>query len=137
MDTAGRVVGRHRGIHRVTVGQRRGLDVPGQARRYVLRVVPEQRRVVVGSADELAVAALDVAELQDLGLPGATFDADVQVRHNGPAARARVSVTGPSSAHVAFERPVRAVAPGQAAVFYRGPRVLGGGWIRTTAAPAG
>ncbi len=134
VDAAGHVLGRHGGIHRVTVGQRRGLEIPGTERRYVLRVVPEQRRVVVGAPEELLVAAVEVEELQDLGLPGASFRAEVQVRHNARASAAFVEVTGPSSARVTFDDPVRAVAPGQAAVFYVGPRVVGGGWIRATGA---
>jgi tRNA-uridine 2-sulfurtransferase len=130
-DAGGRVLGEHRGIHRVTVGQRRGLEVAGERRRYVLRVLPDSRAVVVGDADELAVDAIEVddfrrlAELHD----GEVFDAAVQIRHRSEPTPAQVVVDG-DRASVRFAAPVRAVAPGQAAVVYRGERVLGGGWIR-------
>ncbi|RMG96977.1 MAG: tRNA 2-thiouridine(34) synthase MnmA [Deltaproteobacteria bacterium] len=128
VDVAGRRVGTHRGIHRVTVGQRRGLDVAGTRRRYVLSVVPDQRAVVVGDAEDLAVVEVEVAELCDLGLPPSPFRADVQIRHRSKAAPATVHLAG-EHARVVFDTPAQAVAPGQAAVFYVGARVVGGGWI--------
>jgi tRNA-specific 2-thiouridylase len=131
VDEGGAVVGEHEGIHRVTVGQRRGLRVPGTERRYVLRVVPDTRTVVVGPRGSLGVGTLEVGELQDLGVPGREFRADVQVRHRAAAFPARVTVDGDGSrATVIFDDPVEAVAPGQAAVAYVGDRVVAGGWIQ-------
>ncbi len=130
LDGAGAHLGDHRGIHRVTVGQRRGLQVAGTRPRYVLRVLPEARAVVVGDADELARETIDVLDFRALAdLPeGEPFAAQVQIRHRSAAAPATVTITE-GRARVEFHEPVRAVAPGQAAVFYDGDRVLGGGWI--------
>ena len=133
VDGSGAVVGEHDGIHRVTIGQRRGFRTRGTDRRYVLRVIPESRTVVVGDADA-PVSTLEVGELQRLGLPDgdAEHRVHVQWRHRGTAEPATVRVEG-SRATVIFDAPVTAVAPGQAAVFYRGDEVLGGGWIAETA----
>jgi tRNA-specific 2-thiouridylase len=130
-DHSGAVLGEHRGIHRVTVGQRRGLGVAANAPRYVLRVLPEERAVVVGDASELEVRRLKVADfraLADLDR-GRPIEAEVQVRHRGRPSRATVELDERGWAEVRFAEPVRAVAPGQAAVVYVGDRVLGGGWI--------
>jgi tRNA-specific 2-thiouridylase len=130
-DESGRVLGEHRGIHRVTIGQRRGLGVAADQPRYVLRVLPQTRAVIVGDADQLGVEAMEIedfrrlAELRD----GEELDVAVQIRHRSEASPAKVVVVG-DRARVRFAGPVRAVAPGQAAVVYQGDRVLGGGWIR-------
>jgi tRNA-uridine 2-sulfurtransferase len=129
VDTSGRVVGEHDGIHRVTVGQRRGLRTRGHDKRYVLRVVPEDRTVVVGEADDARFRTLEVGELQSLDLPEAgPFRAEVQIRHRSAPRPATVEIRG-GIALVTFDEPVAAVSSGQAAVFYDGDRVLGGGWI--------
>jgi tRNA-specific 2-thiouridylase len=130
VDASGTVVGDHDGIHRVTIGQRRGFRTRGTERRYVLNVIPQTRTVVVGDAPEAAVRGLEVGELQRLGLPDgdAEHRVHVQWRHRSPAEPATVRVCG-DRAVVTFDVPVNAAAPGQAAVFYRGDEVLGGGWI--------
>jgi tRNA-specific 2-thiouridylase len=132
LDRDGQLLGEHRGIHRVTIGQRRGLGVSSDRPRYVLRVVPETRAVVVGDADELEVAGVLVEDFRPLAdLPegaGEGMFAHVQIRHRGEPHSAIVEFEG-SQARVRFDVPVRAVAPGQAAVVYDGDRVLGGGWI--------
>lgn len=130
LDSAGTVLGEHRGIHRVTVGQRRGLGISGERPRYVLRVLPESRTVIVGDADELDVRSViveDFRRLAEIDESEGVF-ANVQVRHRGQAHSAIVELDG-SRARVRFDAPVRGVAPGQAAVVYAGERVLGGGWI--------
>ncbi|HEY0135623.1 MAG TPA: tRNA 2-thiouridine(34) synthase MnmA [Nannocystis sp.] len=130
VDEGGTVVGEHAGVHRVTVGQRRGLHVAGSAPRYVLRVLPETRTVVVGDAEALKVASLELEDLRRLTPIGehASVRAQVQLRHRGRPAPATVEVAG-TRAVVRFDEPVGAAAPGQAAVLYDGARVLGGGWI--------
>jgi tRNA-specific 2-thiouridylase len=123
-------------MHRVTVGQRRGLGITSDRPRYVLRVIPETRAVVVGDADELDVGGViveDFRPLADLAQDGQAragegMFADVQIRHRGEAHSAIVVFEG-ARVRVRFDVPVRAVAPGQAAVIYDGDRVLGGGWI--------
>jgi tRNA-specific 2-thiouridylase len=130
LDSRGQLLGEHRGIHRVTIGQRRGLGVSSDRPRYVLRVVPETRTVVVGGDDELEVTAVIVEDFRPLAdvSAGEGLFAHVQVRHRSPPHSAIVEIDG-SRAKVRFDVPVRAVAPGQAAVVYDGERVLGGGWI--------
>jgi tRNA-specific 2-thiouridylase len=129
-DGSGRVLGHHRGIHRVTVGQRRGLGIASEKPLYVLRVLPEERAVVVGDVPGLErgeVWLRDFCRMAALPENG-ELRAEVQIRHRSPPSPARIRIDG-ESAHVAFEAPVRAVSPGQAAVLYDGDRVLGGGWM--------
>jgi tRNA-uridine 2-sulfurtransferase len=128
VDIDGRELGRHDGIHRVTVGQRRGLRIPGAERRYVLRVIPEHNTVVVGEAEQAARRELEVDELQLLAELPAELHAHVQLRHRSPPVPARVHVID-DRAHVELDAPFVGVAPGQAAVIYDGDRVLAGGWI--------
>jgi tRNA-uridine 2-sulfurtransferase len=135
LDVAGRVVGEHQGIHRVTVGQRRGFRTEGTERRYVLRIVPEQRAIVVGDPGEAQSEVVEVGEVRRMAWREETTcdEAWVQLRHRSPPARARVRLEG-ARARVELHEPVAAVAPGQAAVFYDGDgRVLGGGWITASA----
>jgi tRNA-specific 2-thiouridylase len=130
VDGAGRVLGRHPGIHHFTVGQRRGLGLGGPERLYVRALDADRNRVVVGREGELAARG---ARLEGVSWtcapPRGPVQAEVRVRYRHPGAAARVEAPGDGSASVWFDEPVSAVAPGQAAVFYRGDRVLGGGWI--------
>lgn len=130
VDQDGARLGEHDGIHQVTVGQRRGLRIAGTSARYVLRVLPERREVVVGDAEDLEARAIEVADLRrlvDLPLRG-EIRAEVQIRHRSKPVPCTVTIDG-GLAQIRFDVPVRAVAPGQAAVLYDGDRVLGGGWI--------
>ncbi|MEM7154826.1 MAG: tRNA 2-thiouridine(34) synthase MnmA [Myxococcota bacterium] len=133
VDGRGQEIGEHQGIHRVTVGQRRGMQIRGTDKRYVLRVIPESRTVVVGSAEQATARRLYVEELQDLALPpvGGSMRAAVQWRHRSAPAPATVSIEA-DRAVVEFDEPVGAAACGQAAVIYDGDRVCGGGWIAAT-----
>jgi tRNA-uridine 2-sulfurtransferase len=129
VDRAGRVLGRHRGLIHFTVGQRRGLELGGQAEPlYVLRLEPDSGRVVVGPRRALAVGEARLSGINWLG----------EAQRDGLAVKVR-SLAKPVPARldgdtVRFERPEYGVAPGQAAVIYDGGRVLGGGWIEETAA---
>jgi tRNA-specific 2-thiouridylase len=123
----GAVVGTHQGVHAFTVGQRRG--VPGGGGRTVLRLDAARGRVVVGAEERVFSLRTHVEDVRWLHRPdGDELRASVQVRHRHVPAPARVRLRD-SAADVVFDRPVRAIAPGQAAVFYQGDRVLGGGWI--------
>jgi tRNA-specific 2-thiouridylase len=134
VDSGGRVVGRHGGYHRYTVGQRRGLGVAGRQRLYVLAVRPVENRVVVGERDEAFRTRLTLRDVNWLAPRGdGAIDAEVQVRSRNQPARATVRLGGNGGAEVEFEQPVLSPAPGQAAVCYDGDRVLGGGWIVSTA----
>jgi tRNA-specific 2-thiouridylase len=127
VDGEGRVLGRHPGLIHFTVGQRRGLEIGGQPEPlYVVRLEPEQRRVVVGPKAALAVRA---ARLGGLNWLGEDQREGLTAKVRSMAKPAPVSFSGDS---LRFERPEYGVAPGQAAVIYAGERVLGGGWIEAT-----
>ncbi len=130
VDTAGRALGEHRGLHAYTIGQRHGLGISGHAAPlYVVRLDPERNQVVVGPPEELLArrARIQVASLaKDLA---GSFGAQVQIRHRSRPAAARIERQEGSRALLCFDEPQRAVTPGQAAVFYDGEVVLGGGWI--------
>lgn len=130
VTTEGDVVGAHQGIEDFTVGQRRGLGVALGQRRYVVRIEPESRRVVIGQREDLArteVAARQSNWLVDT--PVGEFECQVQIRYQARPARARVSVLPEDRLAVTLLEPQLGVAPGQALVCYDGDRVLGGGWI--------
>jgi tRNA-specific 2-thiouridylase len=133
VDQEGRVLGSHRGIHRFTVGQRKGLGLsssPTGAPMYVLAVRPAERAVIVGPK-----AALERTRLTASGVnwivetPAGSRHVAAQIRHRHPAAPATVRGTGEGRAEVLFDAPQIAITPGQAVVFYDGEVVVGGGWI--------
>ncbi|MBI3453555.1 MAG: tRNA 2-thiouridine(34) synthase MnmA [Rhodospirillales bacterium] len=137
VDLAGNVLGRHDGIIRYTVGQRRGLGIgagtSGGAPLYVVRVDPTTRRVVVGPKTALArttIAVGGVNWLGERGLPRLPIAVEVKLRSTNPPAPATLCISEQGAAEIVLERPEFGVAPGQACVFYRGSRVLGGGWIQ-------
>ncbi len=126
VDLGGRVLGRHRGAVHFTVGQRRGIEIGGSPEPlYVVRIEPEAKRIVVGPRAALAVQRMRVEDVSWLGEDQARVS--VKVRSLAPAVAAVIE-----SEWVRFETPEYGVAPGQAAVFYDGSRVLGGGWIAET-----
>lgn len=129
VDRSGRVLARHDGFHRFTVGQRKGMGRLGDEPYYVLRIEPETARVVVGRADEVWFAALRcVAFHWIVERPEAPVRGWVRVRHQHGGATATATPDG-DGVVIEFDEPVRAVTPGQAAVFYRDDEVLGGGFI--------
>jgi tRNA-uridine 2-sulfurtransferase len=128
----GRVLGRHEGVLNFTVGQRRGLAVATGERLYVTALEPGRRRAIVGPRQASLCPAAELIEVNWLGdapLPAAGANVEVKHRAREPRVAARVLATGDGGARVEFEEPQAGVAPGQACVFYRGTRVLGGGWI--------
>jgi tRNA-specific 2-thiouridylase len=131
VDEAGETLGRHRGIHRYTVGQRRGLFLSGPRPLYVKALDAERNRVVVGpeSALDAETARVESVNWISGSAPPGRFEARVQIRYRHEGAPAALEVSSDGSVSVHFHEPVRALAPGQAAVFYDGERVLGGGWI--------
>ena len=131
VDTQGRVVGQHEGVHRYTTGQRRGIGVPRQLPLYVVRVEPETNRVVVGEAEELSSDEFTAAGVNWISFeePTAPVRADVRVRYRHTESPATITPLPGGRVRVRFDEPQRAVTPGQATVFYRGDEVVGGGWI--------
>jgi tRNA-specific 2-thiouridylase len=131
VDTEGRVVGQHEGVHRYTTGQRRGIGVPRQLPLYVVRVEPETNRVVVGDAEDLLSAEFTAAGVNWVAFdePQEPVRADVRVRYRHQESPASITPLDGGRVRVRFDEPQRAVTPGQATVFYRGDEVVGGGWI--------
>jgi len=130
VDSQGRVLGRHEGYERFTVGQRKGLKLALGQRHYVIRIEPQTRRVVVGTWEELARDELEAAQANWLVPPEQRPEhCQVQIRYHSPAQAAWLQVLSEDRFRVRFDRPCYGVAPGQAAVCYAGERVLGGGWI--------
>jgi tRNA-uridine 2-sulfurtransferase len=130
VDGCGKVLGQHRGIHHVTVGQRKGLGVSGSQALYVMDIEAESRRVVVGRKEDLACRGLVARDVNWIeSFPEREIAAEVQVRYRSEAIPCRVRLDEDRGCEVRFTRGAPAVTPGQAAVFYRGDLVLGGGWI--------
>ncbi len=130
VSTDGRVLGAHEGIEQFTVGQRKGLRVACGQRRYVVRIEPEARRVVIGRREELARTSLIARDANWLvEPPREAVRCRVKIRYRSPAVPAMVEPRADGSFFARFEQPVFGVAPGQAAVCYEGDRLLGGGWI--------
>ena len=130
VDSRGRQVGTHAGIHGFTLGQRRNLGVALGERAFVVAIDPETDTVRLGCRREIEASGAEleqVALADDVGLP---LSCDVAVRYRGRLHASRLSEAGPSGVRVQFEQAVTAVVPGQFAVFYAGDRVLGGGRIR-------
>jgi tRNA-specific 2-thiouridylase len=130
VDETGREVGRHEGIAGFTIGQRKGVRVAFGEPRYVVRLEAATATVHMGRSEALLAGGLVVEDVNWLlaAAPGGEFEAQVQIRYRHAAAAATVRATA-EGVEVRFREPQRAVTPGQAAVFYAGERVLGGGWI--------
>ena len=130
IDGDGRVLGRHKGVPHYTVGQRRGLGIAAGVPIYVTRLDVEKNTVTVGEGDALMHSALvaDRAGFQ-VDPPDGPFRAEVKIRYLHKAAPATVEPLDGERVRVVFDKPQRAIAPGQAVVFYDGDVVLGGAWI--------
>jgi tRNA-specific 2-thiouridylase len=128
----GDVIGHHKGVHNFTIGQRKGLGFAAGKPLYVLSIHPESGRVVVGEDEALRTSSLEVDDVNwvSIGRPEVPMTAHVKIRHKHEPASAQIEALGDSRARITFDTPQRAVTSGQAAVFYEGKRVLGGGWIR-------
>lgn len=128
--TAGEVIGEHRGFARYTIGQRRGLPGGFAHPMYVVGIEPEERAVVVGTADELFGHRLELEEVNWLAEPLQAGDTcEVQVRYRARPAAARVREEAGERLALDLAEPVRAIAPGQSGALYDGERLLGGGVI--------
>ncbi len=135
VDTAGRTVGRHGGTHHFTVGQRRGLRLAAPEPLYVIATEPATQRVIVGGGGDLKQRSLVAYQTNWVSIEplDAPRRAHVKIRNKHVAAAATLTPTGDlSKVEVCFDEPQRAITPGQAAVFYDGDLVLGGGWIGDT-----
>ena len=137
VDNGGRVLGTHAGVHRFTIGQRKGLGLSSIEPLYVLEIKPDAAQVVVGSRDDLGRTHLTASEVNWISgePPSGWLRVSAQIRHRHAAAPARVRaadtirLTPDASIELEFDWPQTAITPGQAVVFYNGDEVLGGGWI--------
>ncbi len=132
VDTSGKVLGQHAGTHHFTVGQRRGLGVAAAEPLYVIATDPETQRVRVGRGTDLMKSSLMARDVNWLSIaaPSQPRTAQVKIRNKHAAAQAMLVPTAdPTRIEVRFDDAQRAITPGQAAVFYDGDLVLGGGWI--------
>lgn len=131
VDQDGHVLGTHTGIHRFTIGQRRGLGLGGFSEpRYVTRIDAQSGRITVGRKGQLMTRGLVAKEVNWVaGEQEQELEVTVKIRYRHPPIPAHVVPQANSTATVWFQNSYPAVTPGQAAVFYDGEYVLGGGWI--------
>lgn len=131
VTTTGEVIGEHSGIHNFTVGQRKGLGVATGSPLYVIQINGAEKQVVVGGDENLYSRTLrarrvNLISVDELRQP---MRVAVKIRHRHEPAAAMIEKTGEDEILVTFDDPQRAITPGQAAVFYDGDVVVGGGWI--------
>ncbi len=131
VTTNGEVIGEHSGIHNFTVGQRKGLGVAMGSPLYVIQISGANKQVIVGGEENLYSRTLrarrvNLIAVDDLREP---MRASVKIRHRHEPAPAMIEKSGADEILVTFDEPQRAITPGQAAVFYDGEIVVGGGWI--------
>jgi tRNA-specific 2-thiouridylase len=131
VDGGGRVLATHGGVHKFTIGQRKGLGLSSTEPLYVLEIKPESAQVVVGSRDALGRVELTASDVNWVSgtAPPDWLRVAAQIRHRHQAAPAKVRRTDEGRVELEFDTPQTAITPGQAVVFYDGEEVLGGGWI--------
>jgi len=131
VNTRGATVGAHNGIHRYTVGQRRGIGISNPLPLYVVGIDSAQNKVIVGEGEELLSREFTAAGVNWIAFdaPVEAVRAEVRVRYRHTAVSAIIEPLNENRVRVTFDDPQRAITPGQATVFYRGDEVLGGGWI--------
>jgi tRNA-specific 2-thiouridylase len=129
----GRVLGEHKGIIYYTIGQRRGIGIGGGDPLYVIKLDPIKKQVIVGPKEALEISKVEIKELNWLGtsaIPEDGIDIKVKVRSTRPAEEAKLyQGQNDDEAYFLLKQPEYGVSSGQAAVFYDGGRLLGGGWI--------
>jgi len=131
VNTAGETLGSHSGIHRYTIGQRRGLGIAHEKPLYVVQIERAKNQIIVGEADDL-----ESVEFEAKGVNWVAFDepsepvrAEVKVRYRHDPSPATIHALPDARVRIVFDEPQRAITPGQATIFYNGDEVVGGGWI--------
>jgi len=131
VNTKGEKIGEHTGIHRYTIGQRRGLGIAHEKPLYVVQIERARNQIIAGEKEEL-----DCLEFTAKGVNWVAFDApeepvraEVKVRYRHDPANATIYALPENRARIVFDEPQRAITPGQATIFYHGEEVVGGGWI--------
>jgi tRNA-specific 2-thiouridylase len=132
VTTEGDILGQHSGLHRYTVGQRKGLGIAEGRPMYVVALDRAKNRLVVGDDCELRSATCEVRDVNWIPyeIPDRAVRAKVRIRNRHEPADAEILPLDAATARISFSEPQRAITPGQAAVFYSDEQVLGGGWIR-------
>ena len=128
VDDNGKILGRHKGIHRYTIGQRRGLNISAGKRIFVSAIRPDTNEVVLSDGDELFTTSISARDVNWLVPQASSFKADVRVRHSKVSTLAEIK-PNESGAEISFVEPVRAPTKGQTAVFYIGDEHNGSGFI--------
>ncbi|MSM38791.1 MAG: tRNA 2-thiouridine(34) synthase MnmA [Geobacter sp.] len=133
VDGSGKILGHHDGYYRFTVGQRKGLGIPQAQPLYVTAIDPVSATVTVGTEDKLFISALSATSVNWIvSPPEKSFAATCMTRYRFSPVDCRIRIVAPDRAIVSLPAPVKAVAPGQAVVFYHDATMLGGGWIERT-----
>lgn len=132
VTTSGEVIGRHRGVHNYTVGQRKGLGIAAGRPLYVVELDRAANRVIVGDDSDLRTAVCEIRDANWISFAAleAPVRAAIKIRHRHDPAPATIEPLDETTARIVFDEPQRAITPGQAAVCYLGDEVLGGGWIK-------
>ena len=130
-DVQGRSLGHTKGLHRFTIGQRRGLGIAASSRLYVLDISAETESVTVGPPEELESATLLAERCNWLAIeaPASPLRVSARIRHRHAEAEAIITPVYEGGYQVDFRQPQRGIAPGQGVAFYDGDVLLGGGWI--------
>lgn len=131
VNTAGEKVGEHTGIHRYTIGQRRGLGISHEKPLYVVQIERARNQIVVGEENELDNIEFTAKGVNWVALdtPMESVRASVKIRYRHDPAPATIYALPDAHARIVFDEPQRAITPGQATIFYDGEEVVGGGWI--------
>lgn len=131
LNTRGQVIGRHGGIHRYTIGQRRGLGITNSEPLYVVALDAVQNLVVAGTKEELKATSFVATGVNWIAFkdPPATVRASVRVRYRHDPSPATIELINETEVRIVFDNPQCAITPGQATLFYNDDEVLGGGWI--------
>lgn len=128
----GRVLGDHKGIHSATVGQRKGLGIAFGEPLYVTEVNSSTKEITVGKREDTQRTEFTVSGVNWIALqpkPGDSYTLTIRIRSRGPESSGQVICLEGGRARVIFSKAQHAITPGQAAVFYDGEKVFGGGWI--------
>ncbi|PIR39435.1 MAG: tRNA 2-thiouridine(34) synthase MnmA [Alphaproteobacteria bacterium CG11_big_fil_rev_8_21_14_0_20_39_49] len=132
VNVKGEKLGEHKGIVNYTIGQRRGLGIGGGDPLYVVKIDAKKNQVIVGAESDLDSYSFGIKDINWLGsgdIPSEGMEVTVKMRSTQSPVNAKIFASNDNAAKIVLNVPERAIAPGQACVFYDGSRVLGGGWI--------
>lgn len=132
VSTTGEVLGHHNGVHNFTIGQRKGLGISAGRAMFVVELDTKSNRVIVGDDADLRRDTCEVHRVNwvSIARPSQPIECQVKIRYRHEAAEATLEALDDTTARIRFRAPQRAITPGQAAVFYSGDVLLGGGWIK-------